>query len=99
MLSAAVDVFGGHGHGFGQSFTLNCHINDKKEAAHYNSLLCIPVSNKIYLVTLTYGQSTQALFLQKKSNVAKCFFDIFNTEIAQCRQQLDVILGTKVIQF
>ena len=35
----------------------------------------------------------------KKSNVAKWFFDIFNAEIAQCRQKLDVILGTKVVQF
>ena len=55
--------------------------------------------NQIYLVTLTYGQLTQASFLQKKSNVAKWFFDIFNAEIAQCRQKLDVILGTKVVQF
>ena len=58
-----------------------------------------PVSNQIYLVTLRPTQLTQASFLQKKSNVAKCFFDIFNAEIAQCRQKLDVILGTKVVQF
>jgi hypothetical protein len=31
-------------------------------------------------------------------NVAKWFFDNFNAEIAQCRQKLDVILGTKVVQ-
>ena len=59
----------------------------------------MPGSNQIYLVTLRPTQLTQASFLQKKSNVAKCFFDIFNAEIAQCRQKLDVILGTKVVQF
>ena len=51
------------------------------------------------LRTLTYGQLTQTSFLQKKSNVAKCFFDIFNAEVAQCCQKLDFILGTKVVQF
>ena len=39
------------------------------------------------------------IFHVKKLNVAKCFFDIFNAEIAQCRQKLDVILETKVVQF
>ena len=34
----------------------------------------------------------------KKSNVAKWFFDIFNAEIVQGCQKLDVILGTKVVQ-
>ena len=58
-----------------------------------------PGSNQIYLVTLRPTQLTQASFLQKKMNVAKCFFDIFNAEIAQCRQKLDVIFGTKVVQF
>ena len=48
---------------------------------------------------LTYGQLTQASSLQKKLNVAKCFFDILKAEIAQCRQKLDVILGIKVAQF
>ena len=46
----------------------------------------------------TYTVDTSFIFT-KKSNVAKCFFDIFNAEIAQCRQQLDVILGTKVVEF
>jgi hypothetical protein len=32
-------------------------------------------------------QLTQASFLQKKSNFAKCFLDIFDAEIAQCRQK------------
>ena len=40
-----------------------------------------------------------SFILSKKSNVAKWFFDIFNAEIAQCRQKLDVILETKVVQF
>ena len=57
-------------------------------------------SNQIYLVTLRPTQLTQASFLQKeKSKVAKCFFYIFNAEIAQCRQKFDVISRTKVIQF
>ena len=59
---------------------------------------CIAVSNQIYLVMLRPTQLTQTSFLQK-SNVAKCFFDIFNAEIAQCHQTLDVILGIKVVQF
>ena len=65
------------------------------------STLCIisSESNQIYLVTLRNTQLKQASFLQKKKNVAKWFFDIFNAEIAQCRQKLDVILGTKVVQF
>ena len=50
-------------------------------------------------MTLRPTQLTQASFLQKKANVAKCFIDIYNAEIAQCRQKLDVILGTKVVQF
>ena len=41
-------------------------------------------------------QLTQASFLQKKSNIAKCCFDISNAEIAQCRQILDLILVTKL---
>ena len=45
------------------------------------------VSNQIYLVTLTYGQLTQASFSQKKTNVAKCFFDICNAEMAQWRRK------------
>ena len=34
-------------------------------------------------MTLRPTQLTRASFLQKKSNVGKYFFDIFNTEIAQ----------------
>ena len=56
------------------------------------------VSNQIYLVTLRPRQLTQASFLQKKIKCCE-MFDIFNAEIAQCRRKLDVILGTKVVQF
>ena len=50
--------------------------------------LVLTTSNQIYLVTLRPRQLTQASFLQKKkSNVAKCFFDISNAEIAQWRQK------------
>ena len=56
-------------------------------------------SNQIYLMTLTYGQLTQASFLQKNQMLQNVFLDIFNAEIAQCRQKLDVILGTKVVHF
>ena len=52
----------------------------------------IPQSNQIRVVAFNVPQLTQASFLQKKSNVAKCFFDISSTEIAQCCQKLDVIL-------
>ena len=54
--------------------------------------------NQIHLVTLRPTVDTSFIFT-KKSNVAKSFFDIFNAEIAQCRQKIDVILGTKVVQF
>ena len=60
---------------------------------------CATAGNQIYLVTLRPTQLTQASFLQKKSKVAKWFFDIFNAEIARCCQKLDIILGTKVVQF
>ena len=41
--------------------------------------------NQIRVVGFNVPQFTQTSFLQKKSNVAKCFFDICNTEqMAQC---------------
>ena len=55
----------------------------------YNTWLCLSVifgstlGNQIYLVTLRPTQLTQASFLQKKSNVAKCFIDICYAEMAQ----------------
>ena len=42
-----------------------------------------PPANRIYIVTLRPTQLAQTLFLQKKAYVAKCFFDICNTEMAQ----------------
>ena len=42
---------------------------------------------------------TQASFLQKNKMWQNIFLDIFNAEISQCRRKLDVILGTKVVQF
>ena len=39
-----------------------------------------PLSNQIYLVTFTVDTS---FIFTKKSNVAKCFFDICNAEMAQ----------------
>ena len=56
--------------------------------------------NQIYLVMLRPTQLTQASFLQKNQMLQNVFFfDNFNAEIAQCCQKLDVILGTKVVQF
>ena len=49
---------------------------------------------QIRFVVFNVTQLTQASILQKKSNVAN-FFYIFNAEVAQCRQKLEVILGTK----
>jgi hypothetical protein len=46
------------------------------------------VSNQIYLVTFTNTQLTQASFLQKKSNIAKWFFDSCNAETAQSLSSL-----------
>ena len=40
------------------------------------------VLNQIRVVAFDVPQLTQASFLQKKSNVAKCFFDICNAEMA-----------------
>ena len=34
-----------------------------------------------------------SFILTEKINDAKCFFNISNTEIAQCRQELDAILN------
>ena len=39
-----------------------------------------PLGYQIYLETLRPKQLTQASLLQKKSNVSKCFFDIFNAK-------------------
>ena len=39
--------------------------------------------NQVGVVAVSLPQLTQASFLQKKSNVAKSFFDICNTEMAQ----------------
>ena len=58
-----------------------------------------PHHNQIYLVTLRPTQLTQASFLQENQMLQNVVFDIFNTDIAQCCQKLDVILGTKVVQF
>ena len=52
--------------------------------------------HQIYLVTFMCLRVDTSFVFTKKSNVAKLFFDIFNVEIAQCCQKLDVILGTKV---
>ena len=38
-------------------------------------------------MTLRPKQLTKASFLQKKSNVAKCFYDICNAEMAQWCQK------------
>ena len=47
-----------------------------------------PVTNQIYLVTfMCLTVDTSFIFTKKKSNVAKCFFDICNAEMAQCRQK------------
>ena len=45
-------------------------------------------SNQIRVVAFNVPQLTQASFLQKKSNVAKCFFDICNAEMAQSLSSL-----------
>ena len=46
------------------------------------------ISNQITVVTFQPVQLAQASFLQKKSNVAKCFFDICNAEMAQSLSSL-----------
>ena len=51
--------------------------------------LNFPSSKQIYLVMLRPRRLTQASFLQKKSNVAKCFFDICNAEMAQSLSSLE----------
>ena len=45
-------------------------------------------SNQVRVVAVSLPQLTQASFLQKKSNVAKSFFDICNTEMAQSLSSL-----------
>ena len=46
------------------------------------------VSNQVRVVTVSLPQLRQALFLQKKSNIAKSFFDICNAEMAQSLSSL-----------
>ena len=58
-----------------------------------------PMGNQIYLVTLRPRQLTQASFLQKNQTLQNDFFDICTAEIPQCRQKLNLILRTKVVQF
>jgi hypothetical protein len=50
--------------------------------------ICSPLSNQIRVVAFNVPQLTQASFLQKKSNIAKWFFDICNTEMAQSLSSL-----------
>ena len=46
-----------------------------------------PLSNQIYLVTLRPTQFDTSFIFTKKSNVAKCIFDISNAEMAQWCQK------------
>ena len=43
--------------------------------------------NQIYLVTFMCLKVDTSFIFTKKSNVAKCFFDICNAEMAQCCQK------------
>ena len=51
-------------------------------------ILAYHLSNQIRVVAFNVPQLTQASFLQKKSNVAKCFFDICNAEMAESLSSL-----------
>ena len=62
-----------------------------------NGTMRVPEGNQIYLVTLRPRQLTKASFLQKKSNVAKCFFCICNTEMAQSLSSLQKSESLKLI--
>ena len=67
-----------------------CNCDQIKHILSWPSLPCLIVtpSKQIYLVMLRPTQLTQASFLQKKkSNVAKCVFDICNAEMAQWCQK------------
>ena len=48
----------------------------------------VTVTNQVTVVAFQPVQLTQASFLQKKSNVAKSFFDICNAEMAQSLSSL-----------
>ena len=50
--------------------------------------MILPYSNQITVVAFQPVQLAQASFLQKKSNIAKCFFDICNAEMAQSLSSL-----------
>ena len=66
--------------------------------AENRNFVVMPRQNQIYLVTFMCLTVDTNFIFTKKSSVAKWFVDIFNAEIAQCRQKLDIILGTKVVQ-
>ena len=58
-------------------------------------------SNQIYLVTFTCLTVDTSFIFTKKSNVAKCFFDISNAdaaEIAQCCQNLDINFVSSILK-
>ena len=56
-----------------------------------------PHSNQIRVVAFNVPQLTQASFLQKNQNVAKCFFDICNAEMAQSLSSLQKSESLKLI--
>ena len=61
------------------------------------SKLLKPQGNQIRVVAFICTTSSTRFIFTKKSNFAKCFFDICNAEIAQFHKKLNVILVTKLI--
>ena len=64
------------------------HCRDICDTMHINSLAPSAHSNQIRVAAFQLVQLAQASFLQKKSNIAKCFFDICNAEMAQSLSSL-----------
>ena len=62
-------------------------LKDFKRRDHL-VLICHTVINQVRVVAVSLPQLTQASFLQKKSNIAKSFFDICNAEMAQSLSSL-----------
>jgi hypothetical protein len=63
-------------------------LTQKKLLSFPLAQLLLALSNQVRVVAFNVPQLKQASFLQKKSNVAKGFFDICNAEMAQSLSSL-----------
>jgi hypothetical protein len=78
-MHAAKLLFGG----FSDAHVLNKNRNRTLDKRPSWLISQAHTSIQIRIVAFNVPQLTQASFLQKKSNIAECFFDVCNAEMAQ----------------